>query len=154
MMAEEASSETIHASCVAIKNHAVLICGGSGAGKSDLTLRLLDRGAALVSDDYTLLERAGDRLIARAPPNIAGKIEVRGIGIVDWPCVSKAPVALGLMLDVPPERLPPETLPARSIMGIHLPFLALDGLHASAPIKVELAVRGIVDALHKTHEGG
>ncbi len=154
MIAGDPGRETIHASCVAIHGHAVLICGASGAGKSDLTLRLLDRGAALVSDDYTLLQCLGGQLIARAPANIAGKIEVRGIGIVDWPCIAEARVALGLTLDARPDRMPPATLPHRSILGIAVPFLALDGLHASAPIKVELLVRGIVDALHKTQEGG
>lgn len=141
--------ETVHASCVAMDGQAVLIFGASGAGKSDLTLRLLDRGAALVSDDYTLLQRMDEQLTARAPPNIAGKIEVRGVGIVDWPYIAEAPVALGLTLESCPERMPPEILPNRSILGIDVPFLALDGLHASAPIKVELAVRGIVDALQK-----
>lgn len=152
-MSGHMDSETIHASCVAINGHAVLISGASGSGKSDLALRLLDRGAPLVSDDYTLLRRDGDRLMASAPVNIAGKIEVRGVGIVDWPCISEAPVALGLTLDSSPDRMPPEILPNRSILGIDVPFLALDGLHASAPIKVELAVRAIFDALHKTQEG-
>ena len=55
------SSETLHASCVAIGDLAVLIQGHSGAGKSDLALRLVDRGAKLVSDDYTLLLRDGTR---------------------------------------------------------------------------------------------
>ncbi|MFN3389305.1 MAG: HPr kinase/phosphorylase, partial [Allosphingosinicella sp.] len=48
-------SETVHASCVAIGGRAVLIAGRSGSGKSDLALRLIDRGARLVSDDYTIL---------------------------------------------------------------------------------------------------
>ncbi|MBA3881078.1 MAG: aldolase, partial [Sphingobium sp.] len=51
------SSETLHVSCVAIGDRAVLIEGRSGAGKSDLALRLIDRGARLVSDDYTLVVR-------------------------------------------------------------------------------------------------
>ena len=51
----ELSSETIHASCVAIDGRALLIEGASGDGKSDLALRLIDRGATLVSDDYTCL---------------------------------------------------------------------------------------------------
>ncbi len=50
------SSETIHASSVAIDGRAVLITGPSGSGKSDLTLRLLDRGFSLVSDDQTLVK--------------------------------------------------------------------------------------------------
>ena len=65
------SSETVHASCVAIRGRAVLIEGRSGSGKSDLALRLIDHGAMLVSDDYTLLTRDGTRLIATPPPTIA-----------------------------------------------------------------------------------
>jgi two-component system chemotaxis response regulator CheB len=37
----------------------VLITGPSGSGKSDLALRLLDRGFTLVSDDQTLVRRDG-----------------------------------------------------------------------------------------------
>ena len=76
------SSEMLHASTVAIQGRAVLIEGLSGSGKSDLALRLIDRGAALVSDDYTLVKHRGDGLVACAAPNIAGKIEVRGLGII------------------------------------------------------------------------
>ena len=61
----------------------MLITGPSGSGKSDLALRLLDRGFTLVSDDQTIVRRDGDRLLASAPPTIAGKLEIRGIGIVE-----------------------------------------------------------------------
>lgn len=133
------SSETLHASCVAIEGRAVLIEGASGAGKSDLALRLIDRGATLVSDDYTFLRRDGTQLIASPPPNIAGKIEVRGLGIVDMPHVAEAPVALLVAVGEPVARLP-EPGAARIVLGIAVPFVALDALHASAPVKVELAL--------------
>ena len=76
------SSETLHASTVAIDGRAVLIAGLSGSGKSDLALRLIDRGAVLVSDDYTVVSRAGDELTACAPTTIKGKMEVRGVGLM------------------------------------------------------------------------
>src|SRR5688500_19640981 len=88
------SSETIHASTVASNGRAVLISGPSGSGKSDLALRLLDRGFTLVSDDQTLVRRDGDRLIASPPPNIAGKLEIRGLGIVEMDNLTDIPVAL------------------------------------------------------------
>src|SRR3954453_658078 len=88
------SAETIHASTVARDGRAVLISGPSGSGKSDLALRLLDRGFTLVSDDQTIVRRDGDRLVASAPATIKGKLEIRGVGIVDMETVSDVPVAL------------------------------------------------------------
>src|SRR5690349_22923158 len=102
------SAETLHASAVATEGRAVLISGPSGAGKSDLALRLLDRGFTLVSDDRTLIRKDGERLIASAPPNIAGKLEIRGIGIVDMDTVSDVPVALFVELTSEIQRLPDE----------------------------------------------
>ena len=140
MTTQSLSSETIHASAVAIGGRAVLIGGLSGRGKSDLALRLIDRGAALVSDDYVFVRRQGDRLVASAPPTIAGKIEVRGVGLVDFPAETEVPVALFVDLDSTPERLP-EAGEQRSLAGIAIPVVGLSALEPSAPIKVELALR-------------
>src|SRR5687768_18567127 len=100
------SSETVHATSVAIEGRAVLIGGRSGQGKSDLALRLIDRGASLISDDYTLVRRVDGRLLASAPATIEGKIEVRGLGLIDLPAARDIPIALFIDLDRPPERLP------------------------------------------------
>lgn len=134
------SSETLHVSTVAIGGRSVLIGGRSGQGKSDLALRLIDRGAALVSDDYTHVRRVGEKLLASAPANIAGKIEVRGVGLIDSPYESDVPVALFVDLDNEPERLP-EPGGSLSVAGIAVPVVALSALEASAPIKVEAALK-------------
>jgi serine kinase of HPr protein (carbohydrate metabolism regulator) len=133
------SAETVHASTVASEGRAVLITGPSGSGKSDLTLRLLDRGFTLVSDDQTIVRRDGDKLIANAPPNIAGKLEIRGIGIVEMDRLSDVPVALLVELTSEIQRLPDENR-ERPILGIKLPLISIDAMAASAPSKVALAL--------------
>jgi serine kinase of HPr protein (carbohydrate metabolism regulator) len=133
------SSETIHASTVASDGRAVLISGPSGSGKSDLALRLLDRGFTLVSDDQTIVRRDGDRLVASAPPTIKGKLEIRGIGIVDMDTVNDVPVALFVELTSEIMRLPDDRR-ERPVLGVNLPLVSVDALTASAPSKVALAL--------------
>lgn len=136
------SSETLHASCVAIDGRAVLIEGRSGEGKSDLALRLIDRGAVLVSDDYTICARIDGVLLGSAPPNIAGKIEVRGIGVIDMPHQDRVPIALLVTILEAPPRMPGEPK-KRRIAGVDIPEVTLAALEPSAPVKVELALRHI-----------
>lgn len=135
-----ASSETVHATTVSIDGRAVMIAGPSGSGKSDLALRLIDRGARLVSDDYTIARRTGGRLMATAPDTISGKMEVRGIGIIDMPHDDNVPVALLIDLFDIVDRMPLEPL-TRSIAGIDIPVMKIAARECSAPIKVELALR-------------
>lgn len=133
------SAETLHASTVAKGGRAVLITGPSGSGKSDLALRLLDRGFTLVSDDQTIVRKDGERLVASAPPTIAGKLEVRGLGIVEVDRTDNVPVALILELTSDIQRLPDDSR-ERPILGVQLPFVTLDAMPASAPAKVDLAL--------------
>jgi serine kinase of HPr protein (carbohydrate metabolism regulator) len=137
------SSETLHASTVSIGDFAVLITGRSGAGKSDLALRLIDRGATLVSDDYTILTRVGDSLVAHAPSTIRGRMEVRGIGLIALPFIENVPTRLIVALDEPAPRLP-ETREMRTLLGVALPVVPLASFEASAPLKAELAMKAII----------
>jgi serine kinase of HPr protein (carbohydrate metabolism regulator) len=133
------SSETLHASTVAIDGRAVLITGPSGSGKSDLALRMLDRGFALVSDDQTIVKKSGTRLTASAPPTIRGKLEIRGVGIVDMDSIDDVPVALVVELTSDIVRLPDDSR-ERPVIGIAVPLISVDAMTASAASKVALAL--------------
>ena len=139
MTAQRLSGESVHASTVAIDGRAVLITGPSGSGKSDLALRLIDRGFVLVSDDRTIVRRDGDRLLASAPPQIAGKLEIRGIGIIDMPAASDVPIALFVELTGDIQRLPEDSR-ERPILGVALPLVTIDAMTASASSKAALAL--------------
>ena len=133
------SSETLHASTVALDGRAVLICGPSGSGKSDLALQLLDRGFILISDDQTIVRRDNGRLLAAAPPNIRGKLEIRGIGIVDMETADDLPVALFVELTSEIQRLPEDSR-ERLVLDLPIPLISVDAMTASAPAKVALAL--------------
>jgi serine kinase of HPr protein (carbohydrate metabolism regulator) len=133
------SAETIHASTVASNGRAVLITGPSGSGKSDLALRLLERGFALVSDDQTIVRKDGDVLLASAPPTIAGKLEVRGLGIIEMEHTENVPVALLVELTSDIQRLPDDSRD-RPVLGVKLPLISIDAMTASAAAKVALAL--------------
>lgn len=134
----------LHATTVSIDGAAVMLLGPSESGKSDLALRLIDRGAVLVSDDYTLLNTRDGSLLASAPATIEGKIEVRGIGILTVEHVSDIPVWLAVRLDRPVERMPIAVHTRYN--GLAIAEIALDPFELSAPIKVELALRRIREA--------
>lgn len=135
--------ETIHASTVAIDGRGIMLMGPSGVGKSDLALRLIDRGALLVSDDYTRLTRTPSALLASAPMTIGGRLEIRGLGIVPVPHVDDVPVALAVRLlrdNMPaPERMPERLV--ETFAGIAVRLVNLDPRPASAPLVIEYALR-------------
>ena len=133
------SSETLHASCVAKDGRAILISGRSGSGKSDLALRLIDRGADLVSDDYTVIRRVEGQLLASAPPNIRNKLEIRGLGILEFETVTNVAVCLMIELTTEVERMP-ELVGSIALAGVKVPSVRLSSLEASAPVKVEVAL--------------
>jgi len=121
----------MHASCAAKDGAGVLLLGPPGSGKSDLVLRLMDRGFMLVADDRVEIENG----VARPPAALAGLLEVRGLGILRLPHLPEARLALAVELARPP-RLP---APARHA-ELDLPLLAIDAASASAPQRVALAL--------------
>lgn len=115
-----------------------LLRGKSGAGKSDLALRLIQGGARLIADDQTELLQDNDTLIASCPLSLQGKLEVRGIGIVDMPFRKQH--TLHCIIDLMPwkniERLP--TKQFEILDGVTLPRYELDPFEPSALAKIHL----------------
>jgi serine kinase of HPr protein (carbohydrate metabolism regulator) len=130
-------------SCVAIAGpqgqRAVLIEGPPGSGKSSLALALIDRGAVLVGDDGVLLEERERRLWALPPPNIAGLIEVRNVGLATLPTCS-APLALVIRLDEAAERFIEAAKPVERA-GHLLPAVALYPASNALPLRAEFALK-------------
>ncbi len=146
----------VHATAIGVGNRAVLIRGPSGSGKSDLALRCLAIAAGpfpadflpvrLIADDQVQLTRHGDTLEARAPNALAGKLEVRGLGIVHITALPMAAVVLVADI-VPPgpsetssiERYP-DPWPLTVIAGLSLPVIQIAAFEPSAPLKILLAL--------------
>ena len=128
-----------NASCVAIDGRGVLIEGIPGSGKSSLALALIDRGAVLVGDDGVTLERRSEILWASAPPNTAGKLEIRNVGLVEMP-VTEAPVALVVRLEDAAPRFIDHADEA-GLEGLTLPLVRLWPHSAVIALRAEWALK-------------
>ncbi len=145
----------MHATCIQLGSCGVLLRGPSGSGKSDLALRLIGAPAplfapagsraVLVADDRVCLEAVEGRLVASAPDFIAGKLEVRGVGIIDAEYQASAEIRLlvDLMRYEDVQRMPLSPPPFEDVQGIRLPCLSLDPFEASARHKLWLAVASL-----------
>ena len=135
--------DKVHGTLVAIEGKGVLLIGNSGVGKSDLALRLIERGrAVLVADDVVCLTKVGDQLIGQADDKIAGLLEVRGLGIIPYAYRQNAAVNLVIELkntaeDV--ERFP--QIAQENILGVEIPKIDLYAKECSAVEKVCLGLR-------------
>lgn len=135
----------LHASCIAIEEQGVLLAGPSGVGKSDLSLRLIDQGARLISDDQTEIYLEGGALMARPPAATLGLIEARGMGLLQMPYLGPAPVRLYVELlpaAVEPERLPKPAF--YSLLDRPIRWLKLRGQAASTPALIRFALKDCI----------
>lgn len=137
----------IHGTCVAVEGRGALLRGPSGSGKSDLALRLIERGAQLIADDQVILEAHGASVRAGAEPRLHGKLEVRGVGILDVPHVQGAPL-LAVFDLCEPEDVPrlPEPEWAELLPGTRVRLFHLAPFEASAPDKVRLTLAALSGA--------
>ena len=126
-----ARQTSLHGSCAAHGGIGVLLLGSPGAGKSDLLLRLIDRGFDLVADDRVVIE-AGQ---AMPPAALAGMIEIRGLGLLRMAHVAPVRLGLAILLEAPSVRLPQ---PERHSSGV--PLLRMSPFAASAACRIEIAV--------------
>ncbi len=133
------NSAVHQATCVSIGGRAVLIEGPPGSGKSSLALALVDRGAELIGDDGVTLSTRGEALWADPPPNTAGQIEIRNVGLVEMPATS-GPVALLLRLDTDAPRFV-EQAGTASFLGLEVPVIALFPDPSILPLRAEWALR-------------
>ncbi|NQV56278.1 MAG: serine/threonine protein kinase [Rhodospirillales bacterium] len=132
--------EQVHGTSVVIGVRGVLLLGPSGSGKSDLAMRLIDRGAELVADDYVDLELSKAGIQMSAPEQIAGMLELRGVGLISLSHAATAKLELVIEL-VPAAEVP--RLPDAEfyiLCGRPVPKLRLYPFELSAPIKVEQAL--------------
>jgi serine kinase of HPr protein (carbohydrate metabolism regulator) len=111
--------------------------GPSGSGKSHLALSALLAGWRLVGDDRVIVWSEGTRVFGRGHPQLAGLIEIRGLGIRPSPTPHLAFCQIDLVADLVSqeavERLPD---PAETMVAGHpLPLIAVDPFSAlSLPI--------------------
>tara|TARA_R100001244_G_scaffold20643_12_gene21810 strand:- start:14713 stop:15168 length:456 start_codon:yes stop_codon:yes gene_type:complete len=131
---------TLHATAVAIAGAGVLIRGASGSGKSDLALRLIDRGATLISDDQVDIVRDDKDLLLSPPARLAGKLEIRSLGICEQEFLSGVELKLVVDLKHHPDRFPFDNQ-VMNLLGIKVPSCTLDAMESSAAIKAEWALQ-------------
>jgi serine kinase of HPr protein (carbohydrate metabolism regulator) len=135
----------VNGTAVAWRGQGILIVGPTGAGKSDLTLRLIDSGATLIADDLVEMKRDGGALLLSFPPegptDLKGMMEVKGLGIMSVPAAPpEVPLAL-VVESTPPDKveLIPESLESEWL-GLPVTTLRVHLLKPSAPAKVRLAL--------------
>lgn len=130
---------SIHASAVAIDNMGIMIIGPSGSGKSDLALRLIDRGACLIADDQIDLMGPLDNPIISHCPHHINALEICGVGIIEMPCINNIPLKLAIAITHEYERTP-TPLPIINYGPYSMVTLKINPSEISAPIKIEQAV--------------
>jgi serine kinase of HPr protein (carbohydrate metabolism regulator) len=144
-MSANAPSAMVHANALLIGAAGVLLRGASGAGKSALTLDLIDHAQArghfarLVGDDRIELVNRHGRLVARPHPALAGRIEIRGRGVVRAPHEGAGVIRLIVELfehDRLPERCPEKDELETQLCGVTLPLLFESASAASAPGRI------------------
>jgi HPr kinase/phosphorylase len=142
----------LHGTAIAIGDFGILLRGQPGAGKSSLALRMIDSTgfgtggsilkSVLVADDQVVISKVGQQVFVSPPEALAGLIEVRGLGILPVPFLSRA--ALGLVVDLKAwpdiSRLPDEQDETTLIEGVRIGRMMLDANDVAAAARLRAAV--------------
>jgi serine kinase of HPr protein (carbohydrate metabolism regulator) len=137
-----AEPSTIHASAVLVGATAVLIRGPSGSGKSRLAWDLIQAAgqgvlpfARLVGDDRVFIEVHHNQLLVRPAPQLAGLIEVHGLGIRRLAYEPLAVVGLAVDLAAPDGARMPDTCAQKlELLGVSVPRLTAATGMAALPL--------------------
>tara|TARA_B100000242_G_C43036616_1_gene483271 strand:+ start:499 stop:930 length:432 start_codon:yes stop_codon:yes gene_type:complete len=128
----------IHGTSVTIGDQGVLILGPSGSGKSDLALRLIDRGATLISDDRTICNLVNKEIFMFSPSEISGLIEIRGMGLIRVPYIDNVKLKMIIKLtNKKMDRFPKKYL-FKKILGVSFPLFQISAFDISANAKINL----------------
>ena len=146
-----APDQPVHATCVAIAGHGVLIRGAPGSGKTVLALELIRRArhagiaAGLVADDRTQLQRTGSTVTASCPPPIAGLVEIRGFGISNAAAIAAGPAPVVLVADLVARALTERVAEGQTedLLGIAVPQLRLEAGPSPGAAGAVLAALGL-----------
>lgn len=138
-------SQTVSASAVVYRGAGILIRGAPGTGKSTLALMLIDDGGRLIGDDRVHLNACHGRIVVAGHGATAGRIELRGRGLVERPFEASAIVRLIVDL-VASERLPrlPEAdALTATLLGVSLPCQPVATNSLTAPMLVGEALNAL-----------
>lgn len=137
-----AEPASIHATAVVTGDRGILIRGPSGSGKSRLAFDLILAGRAgqiapvtLIGDDRVRLTASAGSLIVAGVSELAGKIEIRGLGIRSIGFAQQAPVAVVVDLDAADaERLPSPQALKTTLCGLEIPRIPVGRSYAPLPL--------------------
>lgn len=146
--------DTTHATLVQLFGFGVLLRGPSNSGKSSIALRLLDEAeqsrtpCALIADDQVIIASKADHLVGKAPDNLFGKIEIRGVGIINIQAHHECMIDLVVDL-VPPqslERMPDEKLDYVTIFGVEVRRIFIAERNPDASVIIRTILKALPEA--------
>lgn len=139
----------IHATLISLNNKGILLIGESGSGKSDIALRMImEKGAKLVADDRVDIECINNKLIGSSPKEIEGLLEVRNVGISNFPFKSEVEIALCIELYPKQDQL--ERLPEDEyvdFLGVSVTKLKLYPFDCSILCKIVVKLNEIMKTI-------